>query len=449
MYVDDFDETLVCEDADEATIQEIFLPEYTVPEALELKITKLICAEKGIINTNEKSVARLFGCIAQEEKDNLIDDINNLFPIADGSQDNRPINYHKNALAYLTYYLVPNVFKIWKPLLDLLKNGCLKREARCLDIGCGPGSATIGVIEFYKALAEKFKNINFQLTISLIDSNEELLQYAKALLKSYCYEKQKNLIINFSTFSKKVDRNISFVEYGTFDLIYASNFFAIGEGKRKPESLEIMLNILKALSKDGAFIIVEPGDERNSKQLMLLRNEICNQSMANEFAPCCNIWDKSSNINCSCFGGMRCYINEPLIYKELRKYSLRKYRRRSVPFCYKIFRTDGRTKFRYEPNQKPYVKLVDLGEHIGELINIVAMVAAVISNEQDKITLKLCDGSRNDSNVYCEIKRAVLDEMNFCSDIIGGEKLFLNHVEVASAKNLFARAGETIGKISY
>ena len=90
-----------------------------------------------------------------------------------------------------------------------------------------------------------------------------------------------------------------------------------------------------------------------------------------------------------------------------------------------------------------------MGEHIGELINIVAMVAAVISNEQDKITLKLCDGSRNDSNVYCEIKRAVLDEMNFCSDIIGGEKLFLNHVEVASAKNLFARAGETIGKISY
>ena len=62
-------------------------------------------------------------------------------------------NYSQLAKEYALYYLPVNMYKIWKPLLDLAIKKQIRNRFDILEFGCGPGSSTFGIIEFFKMLA--------------------------------------------------------------------------------------------------------------------------------------------------------------------------------------------------------------------------------------------------------------------------------------------------------
>ena len=81
-------------------------------------------------------------------------------------------NYANKHKEYTLYYFIVNFYKIWRPLLDLYYSGQLNENINVLEVGVGPGSATFGLIEFYKHLAIENLNKEFNLKFTLIEKEK-------------------------------------------------------------------------------------------------------------------------------------------------------------------------------------------------------------------------------------------------------------------------------------
>ena len=77
-------------------------------------------------------------------------------------------DYSLLAKEYALYYLPVNMYKIWKPLLDLAIKKQIRNRFDILEFGCGPGSSTFGIIEFFKMLAEENLEEEFTLNFTLL-----------------------------------------------------------------------------------------------------------------------------------------------------------------------------------------------------------------------------------------------------------------------------------------
>lgn len=100
----------------------------------------------------QRGLLNLFGIqaideLTKEKKILLKNSISRLFSTTEQT------DYDEYCRAYALYYLPVNMQKIWRPLLDLAITDSLESSCRVLELGAGPGSATFGLIEFYKYLA--------------------------------------------------------------------------------------------------------------------------------------------------------------------------------------------------------------------------------------------------------------------------------------------------------
>ena len=140
------------------------------PESIEKIILEVILERLGIENdTCGNELQELFKLIPKKELASWIKTIDNLYCEED------KVNYKNIENAYLAYYLPVNTYKIHRLLRDLVINKLIKIDVDILDIACGPASATIGFIEFYKILAVNLDDVHFKVSISLLDSQEEFL----------------------------------------------------------------------------------------------------------------------------------------------------------------------------------------------------------------------------------------------------------------------------------
>lgn len=110
---------------------------------------------------SDESIENLFNLIPNEILTEWINVINNLYN--NDKEIVKKIDYKGIENIYFLYYFPINIYKIHRLLRDLLQNGLLRANPNILDIGCGPGSATIGLLEFYKIIANVIKNINFKI----------------------------------------------------------------------------------------------------------------------------------------------------------------------------------------------------------------------------------------------------------------------------------------------
>ena len=67
-------------------------------------------------------------------------------------------NYRNISKEYTLRYFPANFFKIWAPIYDLLIRGQIKENCSILELGCGPGSSTMGFIEFYRILNFSYRS---------------------------------------------------------------------------------------------------------------------------------------------------------------------------------------------------------------------------------------------------------------------------------------------------
>ena len=387
MRIDEFDHTLVCDAEDLQSVLSYFKDYRVLPDYIECTILEIILKQLNFVVHDTKTIDDYFQLIPDEIVEDFIYNINSMF------STRQKADYTNRHLSYLLYYLPANVFKVWKPLLDLLIGGLLKPTMNILDVGTGPGSIPIGIIEFYRLLANSFPKITFSLSFTLIDAEKKFLQIAEEMINSIKEVNTLNLCVEINkSIHKKLDANNLYTDDNNFDLITMSNFLNIKEGSNYENALAVIDSLKKLLKIDGSIIIIEPGDEICSRSLKGIRNEVVNSNMLSVYSPCVGIWEEKNRYDCQCFSMVRCFWEVPRIYKILISKGLGKAGRIDIPFNYIVLRRDKRKKYDVFRNAQHYIKLADLKQRTGNKVNIKAIIRTVIIQGKN-INISLCDGS--------------------------------------------------------
>lgn len=186
--------------------------------------------------------------------------------------------------AYVGYFLPANIRKVLTPLreLDLHPEGRLAQDRlRVLDIGSGPGTALLGVLEFF---ADRRKTPHLELTA--VDHVSANLAAAESLVR----ERADTLGINVSL--RTVRSGIAQMESalrGPYDLIILSNVLnelfsedAKASAKRAGLVAAIMDQFLDIA---GSCIIIEPALRGTSRDLLQVRDGLL-AAGCQVYAPC-------------------------------------------------------------------------------------------------------------------------------------------------------------------
>lgn len=433
MKVDAFDNTLICENDDLQTSLNYINENRQLPDEIEKSIIKIIYSELGLQCNNKLEIEKQLELLPKKFIEKTVCDINHMF------SDDKLIDYTKYHLSYLMYYLPVNTFKIWKPLIDLHINSCLKRNIKILDIGTGPGSIPLGIIEFYKSLAVSEPNIEFSLDFDLIDSEKSFLELAKKMIVMSGNDIPLNLTINVEeTIYSKVTSQYDHSKLGEFDIITMSNFLTKNEKRNSEYSYNIVSNFKRNLKEDGAIIIIEPADEGNCTVLKLLRNRLINDKKYNLYSPCVGIWEEKDSYNCSCFGMVRSYWEVPEIFNFLKKQGLSKQLRQDIPFNYIVLRIDGLKKYEIINNPQHFTKLSALAECVNNTVNVIAFIRTTIY-KRDEVRLALCDGSCSFEGkyegVWVTLSNDQLIKLGIDVKVVAGERVKLMKVNVLSTSD--------------
>ncbi len=275
-----------------------------------------------------------------EELTALAADVARLSKLLTKERESLPAAYLKEEglrKAYRSYYLPSNLLKIHLPLKELSlhpKSILAKEHLRILDIGSGPGSAMLGVLEFF-ARRKKPPFLEF----TAVDPVAENLKDAATLYVSY--QERRGLDASLHTLRTSMEEVEPLLD-GHYDLIILSNvlneLFHHDE-ERTANRIKILHQILRRfLDDDGSCIVIEPALHDTSREMLLVRDGLVAQGFP-VYSPCL------MNENCPALVNPKDWCHEdmpwepPAVIQEIDR--LTGLRKDSLKFSYLVLRKDG------------------------------------------------------------------------------------------------------------
>jgi ribosomal protein RSM22 (predicted rRNA methylase) len=229
-----------------------------------------------------------FEKLSKNEMDSLASDVIRLSRLLTSEREDLPVAYltdERLRNAYRAYFLPSNLSKIHKPLQELSlhpRELFSKTKLRFLDIGAGPGTASLGALTFFSQQVRKQPQLEF----TAVDQVAGNLKIAEALFSSYgtMYELEASL----KTVRSDIVGLGNFVQ-GHFDVIILSNvmneLFA-RDDRRTEKRVSILNTILKRfLADDGSCIIIEPALRETSRGMLEVRDGLLEQGF-HVYSPC-------------------------------------------------------------------------------------------------------------------------------------------------------------------
>jgi len=278
--------------------------------------------------------------LSHDELHSLAADVARLSTLLTREREGLPAAYLKDEglrKAYRTYFLPSNLPKIHKPLQELSlhpRDVFAKTKIRVLDIGAGPGTASLGVLTFFSQKERKP-----QLEFTVVDQVAENLKMAEALFLSS--RTTHALEASMKTVRSDIAGLGNYL-HGHFDVIILSNvmneLFARDEA-RTEKRVNILHDILKrSLADDGSCIIIEPALRETSREMLEVRDDILEQGF-HVYSPCL------FSTKCPSLTNPKDWCHEdipwdpPALVKEIDK--LTGLRKDSLKFSYLVLRKDG------------------------------------------------------------------------------------------------------------
>lgn len=269
----------------------------------------------------------------------LAADVARLSTLLTREREGLPATYLKDAglrKAYQAYFLPANLSKIHKPLQELSLHPRVlfaKAKLRVLDIGAGPGTASLGVLTFFSQRDRKP-----QLEFTVVDQVAENLKIARALFLSS--RTTHALEVSLKTVQSDIEGLGNFL-LGHFDVIILSNvmneLFA-RDGARTRKRVGMLHDILKrSLADDGSCIIIEPALRETSREMLEVRDGMLEQGL-HLYSPC--LFSKK----CPALVNPKDWCHEdipwdpPALVKEID--NLTGLRKDSLKFSYLVLRKD-------------------------------------------------------------------------------------------------------------
>lgn len=252
----------------------------------------------------------------------------------------------------MAYYLTANMSKIHLPLreLSLHPAGILRKgRLRILDLGSGPGTAILGIMDFFSAYAD-LPSLEF----TAVDPVDENLREAERLFR-ICKE-ERQMAASLLTIKTRIER-IKTLPEGPFDIISLSNVLSeviqpssghpelVSGSQTMPgqEILSYRSNLLKSLTNrglasDGSLIVIEPALRETSRELLGVRDGLLREGLR-IYSPCL------MNSSCPALVNPKDWCHEdipwepPELIRELD--TLTGLRKDSLKFSYVIIRKDS------------------------------------------------------------------------------------------------------------
>ena len=307
-------------------------------------------------------------------------------------------DYQNVCKEYALRYFPVNFFKIWTPLYDLLTKGQIKENCTVLELGCGPGSSTMGFIEFYRILAGDNPYISFNLNFVLVERERVFCDILKVIYQQYSYDVPNNLNINIAFRNEDVETFFAHWNKECFDYIIESNMLNPNE-KVDRSSFGIHCNsFIQMLKPHSAIILIEPGKKGLSEYLYQIKSILIKNGLS-VFSPCtCN------NEICKMFPLARVKTSGISLINDSRVVGIFNEKKDVHYFEYVVIRNDALQKYEKPQNT---IALSDLPSQVGKTIKFEAFIL----NSFDKgegFDLKICDGSRIDREIYMHIPKRIL-----------------------------------------
>lgn len=272
----------------------------------------------------------------------LAEDVSRLSRLLTRERDALPQAYLRDPglrSAYLAYFLPPNLAKIQVPLRELSlhpANLLGKERLQVLDLGTGPGTAVLGIREFFRRSGSAQ-----YLEFTAVDQVGDNLKDAEALFREAGRGTDKRSTL--TTVRSGIEA-IAGRSGGPFDIIVLSNVLNemfLRETDRITKRTELLRNIMKRLlAADGSCIIIEPALQETSRDLLMVRDGMVDGG-AQVYAPCL------VQGHCPALTNPRDWCHEdrpwdpPDVVRDLD--DLTGLRKDSLKFSYCIVRSDSRS----------------------------------------------------------------------------------------------------------
>ncbi len=199
-----------------------------------------------------------------------------------------------HAAAYHSYFLPVNLSKVQVLLDELLEDSAMEaldRPMAVLDLGCGPGTGALALLDWlWHRSPERAKSVS----VLAADASRASLQDAKRLWEVYCQEVgissggfrciEGNLEHPF-----KGDLGKQIVRDGPYDLMIMANCLnELFPASVDPsaERAAVVAQLLPFLAPHGTIMIVEPALRQTARLLHQVRNRLLKQGLCTVYSPC-------------------------------------------------------------------------------------------------------------------------------------------------------------------
>jgi ribosomal protein RSM22 (predicted rRNA methylase) len=270
----------------------------------------------------------------------LAEDVARLSRLLTRERDDLPHAYLRDQglrKAYLTYFLPPNLAKIQVPLRELClhpANLLKKDRLQVLDLGTGPGTAVLGIWEFFRQ-----RGSGQYLEFTAVDHVVENLREAEVLFREAGGGTDRRASL---TTVKSGIEAIAERSGGPFDIIVLSNVLNemyLREADRISKRTELVRNIMeRLLAADGSLIIIDPALQETSRELLMVRDGIVDGG-ALVYSPCIVQWHCPALMNPKDWCHEDRHWDPPDVVLELDDAT--GLRKDSLKFSYVILRNDS------------------------------------------------------------------------------------------------------------
>lgn len=195
--------------------------------------------------------------------------------------------------AYLTYFYLVNLAKV-QELLDELSPALYWGEGggvtRVLDLGCGPGTGSMGVLD-WAASKGLLKNHRFECVA--VDRSRQALMKCEELWEYY--------VRRFASHASSLRLIHCDLHHGwravlqeasgasRYDLIIIQNVLSelfVGASDRIQRRADVVMAALELLSDKGTMMLVEPALRDSSRELHEVRNRLLETTACTVYSPC-------------------------------------------------------------------------------------------------------------------------------------------------------------------
>lgn len=187
--------------------------------------------------------------------------------------------------AYLQYFLPVNLAKIQR-LLNEMPTPELDESFSVLDLGSGPGTGALGVLDWWQQQA-----LPYPLSVTAVDSSKAALSQARQLWDRYCQAPTVGAG-SLQTYEGDLERRVwveQIKQRAPFDLIILANclneLFTGAQDSIKMRTC-LVTEALSLLAPHGTMLIVEPALRETSRALLHMRDRLLQEKHCTIYSPC-------------------------------------------------------------------------------------------------------------------------------------------------------------------